>query len=249
VNIWNACKDSFSHQILSGQLVRVVESQEQIATNNLVETLDEQLLLEKMLEDNKPSHDYADLHYLLATPFRYPPLKYGSRFGKKSEPSLFYGSKEISTALAEAAYYRFVFWCGMETAPTSTKFITQHTVWSTKYHTTKGAALQKAPFNEYRAELTDPGNYQHSQAMGAQLRQSGVEAFEFNSARDSNQGLNVALFTPNALASRSPTSQKQWLCETNNNEVAFYSARENAIYTFKLEQFIVNEQLPLPSVC
>ena len=59
----------------------------------------------------------ADSHYLLATPFRYPPLPYGSRFGSRFEPSLFYGARSASTALAESAYYRFVFWSGMATPP------------------------------------------------------------------------------------------------------------------------------------
>lgn len=51
-------------------------------------------------------------HYLLATPFRYPPLKV---VGTRSEPSLFYGWPETRTVPAEAASYRFVFWSGMAT--------------------------------------------------------------------------------------------------------------------------------------
>ncbi|MCP3907638.1 MAG: RES family NAD+ phosphorylase [Oceanicoccus sp.] len=249
INIWQACKNSFSHQQLSGQLVRVIESQEQVATNHLVENLEEQHLLEQMLEDNKPGHCHAGLHYLLATPFRYPPLKYGSRFGKRSEPSLFYGSKDTPTALAEAAYYRFVFWCGMEVPPPSQKFSTQHTIWGAKYHTAKGAQLHKPPFADYQAELTAADNYQYSQAIGAELRNCHVEAFEFTSARAPLRGVNVALFTPDALACKSPTYQKQLLCDTNSQEVLFYSAVEQAIYRFSFEQFLINEQLPLPAVC
>ena len=248
LNIWQACKDSFTHHLLSGELVRVVESQEQVATNNLVETLEEQHMLEQMLEDNKPGNHHDELHYLLATPFRYPPLKYGSRFGKKSEPSLFYGSKTVTTALAEAAYYRFVFWYGMELPPPSKQFTTQHTIWGAKYRTTQGASLHKPPFNDYHAELTAPDTYAFSQPIGTELRLCNTEAIEFTSARDPERGLNIALFTPAPLVSKSPTFQKQWLCEINGSEVVFYSATEQAIHTFKLEQFTLEGRLPLPGV-
>ena len=69
-----------------------MESQEQVATNRLVATLAEQDLLESMLEASKPPlpKGTARLDYLLATPFRYPPLPHGSRFGGRHEPSLFY---------------------------------------------------------------------------------------------------------------------------------------------------------------
>lgn len=267
MDIWQACKDRFSHQTLGGQLVRVVESQEQVATNYLVETLDEQYMLEKMLERNKP-HPTAEansftnkqaknkhvknsqqaLHYLLATPFRYPPLKYGSRFGKKTAPSLLYASKHVSTALAESAYYRFVFWRGMQTPPSSNKFITQHTVWGANYYTNKGASLHAPPFNDYSQQLAAPDSYQYSQALGEELRVAGIQAFEFTSARDADQGLNVALFTPQPLANKQPSYQQQWLCDTNNDEVVFYSASDKAIYNFSIDQFLVNKKFVMPAV-
>jgi len=44
------------------------------------------------------------LDYLLFPPFRYPPLKWGSRFGTEYQRGLFYGSQLLATALAEVAY-------------------------------------------------------------------------------------------------------------------------------------------------
>jgi hypothetical protein len=53
----------------------MVESQEQIATRGYVDTLAEQSVLEELLEESKPAYPdkTTDLHYLLKTPFRYPP--------------------------------------------------------------------------------------------------------------------------------------------------------------------------------
>ncbi|OJT00371.1 hypothetical protein BEE62_09960, partial [Marinobacter nauticus] len=65
---------------LQGQLFRVVESQEDIATTRIVDNMQEQARLEQLLDASKPPipEQAGKLHYLLATPFRYPPLKYGS---------------------------------------------------------------------------------------------------------------------------------------------------------------------------
>lgn len=109
---WEACLAQTKTLRLSGQLLRLVESQEQVATNQLVSSLDRQAVLEDLLETTKPHlrPGTERLDYLLATPFRYPPLKHGSRFGTRSAPSLFYGALKTGTVLAEAAYYRFLFW-------------------------------------------------------------------------------------------------------------------------------------------
>ena len=106
--IWRQCKGERHIRPLQGRLVRLVESQEQVATLQLVDTLEEQALLEELLESSKPPvpADAEPLHYLLKTPFRYPPLRWGSRFGRRHEPSLFYAALKLETAMAESAYYR-----------------------------------------------------------------------------------------------------------------------------------------------
>ena len=146
MDIWSLCDGQFKPEPLQHETIRVVESQEQIATNRLVDNFAEQDVLEHMLESSKPdlrTHSHT-LHYLLATPFRYPPLQYGSRFGTRYEPSLFYGSHSLTTALAETSYYRFLFWHGMADTPPSSKFVTQHTIYGVKYATESGLKLQDA---------------------------------------------------------------------------------------------------------
>lgn len=233
---------------LSGTLLRLVESQEQVATNQLVASLDRQALLEAMLEATKPRlrKGTESLHYLLATPFRYPPLKHGSRFGTRSEPSLFYGSLTMQTVLAEAAYYRFVFWHGMVTPPAG-KLDTQHTLFGAAYRTGQGLQLQEPPFADHRAALASPSDYRASQALGSAMRGVDIEAFEFVSARDPQGGVNVALFTPKAFAKKAPVSQEAWLCELNSERVRFRPARGRDIHDFPLDVFQVAGRLPWPA--
>ncbi len=250
MDIWQACKADVSHRALSGKLIRVVESQEQVATNHIVDSLAEQQLLERLLESNKPAlpKEHADLHYLLATPFRYPPLKFGSRFGKKSEPSLLYASKDIATALAETAYYRFIFWAGVKTQAPTKKFLTQHTAWGAQYYSRKGIALHQAPFDHYRQVLTSLDDYRATQALGQDLRAIGTEVIEFESARTAGLGINIALFNAKAFTSAGPTFQQQWLCETSQESVIFYSQDQSSIYSFPRSQFASKHQIPTPAL-
>lgn len=247
--IWEACAGPDPVEPIEGLLFRIVESQVQIATQRLVSTLEEQALLEELLETVKPPLPAAarTLHYLLATPFRYPPLRHGSRFGRHHEPSLFYGSLGVETVLAEAAYYRFVFWQGMEIPPKA-PLTTQHTVFNARYACERGIKLHRPPFDAWRAELTHPSSYTATQALGTAMREAGVDAIEFISARDPRGGLNVALFTPSALASRRPEMNQSWLAETSGEHVSFYCPEDAVLRGFELSAFLVDGVLPGPAV-
>ena len=147
--IWTACHGERFIQAIAGRLYRLVESQEQIATMGYVDTLEEQAILENLLEEAKPSYpDGIDTQYdyLLTTPFRYPPLQYGSRFGRVYEPSLFYAGCQVETTLAESAFYRFVFISSITGVEEGNKMRTEHTLFCVDYQTQRGIQLQSAPF-------------------------------------------------------------------------------------------------------
>lgn len=102
-------KSEFAKLDFSG--FRCVEDQGDFVTMNLVDTSIEQEILEQEIEVLTPSipENCLHLHYLMATPFRHLPAKWGSRFGTKSQPGMLYGSLEEETALAETAYYQLRF--------------------------------------------------------------------------------------------------------------------------------------------
>lgn len=211
-------------QLLTGEVWRVVESQEQIATLGLVANLSEQYLLEHMLDEskNKLTEETNTLDYLLFTPFRYPPLKWGSRFGTEYERGLFYGSELLATALAEVAYYRLLFWDGMNTVP-ETAIVTQHTGFQTDYKMNKGVDLRQAPFDsdEYAKLLVDKADYSFSQTVGQCLQENNVAGICFSSARCPNADLNIALFEPETLFGQKPFNKKEIVCELNHNLISF----------------------------
>ena len=250
-DIWAECRDKITPGPLSGRLTRVVESQEVVATHGLVDSLEEQALLEEMLEQTKPPRRGGTqrLHWLLATPFRYPPLPHGSRFGSRFEGSLFYGSLGLTTAFAETAYYRFLFWHGMKEPAAQQRLLTQHTVFKASYKTSLGLELQQSPFDEYEALLVHRNSYEASQRLGASMREAGIEAFQFVSARDRGRGINVALFSPAALVSNKPIDPQPWLCETTPVKVSFYGrGQAGERHEFAVEDFMVAGVLPEPAL-
>ena len=83
------------------QLWRAVEAQHVVSTRVLVDTLDEQAELERLLDAAKPAIEHPPaLHWLLYTPFRYPPLPSGSRFRGPAEP----GAETAATAVQVPVY-------------------------------------------------------------------------------------------------------------------------------------------------
>ncbi|MEQ8231531.1 MAG: RES family NAD+ phosphorylase [Gammaproteobacteria bacterium] len=247
--IWQACSGADHIGPLAGTLHRMVESQARIATLDYVDTLAEQALLEELLETVKPpwpAHT-GRLHYLLKTPFRYPPLPWGSRFGRRHEPALCYGGCRIDTTLAEVAYYRCVFWHSMTGTPPVDSIRTQHTAFAVRYRTDAGVALHHEGFAAYADVIRHPADYTATQALGSAMREAGVEAFEYRSARDARQGLCVGLFTPAAFAERKPRETREWLCEVNATVVTFKPVDAADVAHFALETFLVAGELPRPA--
>ena len=229
-------------------MLRLVESQEQVATNAVVDSAAEQHVLEQVLERTKPPlrTGTEKAHYLLQAPFRYPPLAHGSRFGSRFEPSIFYGSLKERTVLAEGAFYRFWFRAGMSRPPAK-PLRTQHTVFKAGYRTARGFRLQDPPFNAYADVLRDASSYRETQALGTAMRTAGIEAFEYVSARDPDAGLNVALFQPRALSPRDRIlGREEWACTTDSARVVYFAPVRRATREFPLELFLVDGALPSP---
>lgn len=235
---------------LEGLIHRMIESQEVVATRHIVSDLAKQDLLESMLEDfSKPSpaHFPAHRHYLLSTPFRYPPLKYGSRFGTRTQPSLFYGAKQRETVLAESAYYRFVFWQDMCEPPKSA-IEAQHTMFCVGYCSTRGVDLTDESLASVQPALMHPSDYGYSQAMGAHLRRLEATCIWYYSARDPEGGTNIGIFEPEVLVDDVPRSTSSWSSRTQADDVEFYSIRAREQYRFSREQFCVEPgNLPRPA--
>src|SRR3989338_8732342 len=108
MTLWSLCEGEKNIEPISVEPWRIVEAQHVLSSRDIVDSAYEHDILEALIEESKPKIS-TDKSYLIFTPFRYPPLKYCSRFGHVFEPSLWYGSLEVETAFAEVAYYRGLF--------------------------------------------------------------------------------------------------------------------------------------------
>lgn len=106
--IWTPDALLSEKRAVSGKYWRLVEAQHQVSTMKLVDTVDEQSLLEDILETSKRPFppECAGFDYLLATPFRYgAAYPHGSRFRRAGfTEGVYYAAAKVETALAEMAF-------------------------------------------------------------------------------------------------------------------------------------------------
>ncbi|MDX1388660.1 MAG: RES family NAD+ phosphorylase [Acidobacteriota bacterium] len=251
-SIWTRCGGRANRRRLGGRAWRVVEGQHVVSTRKLVDNLEEQEILEDLIESSKPpvprGAEFDGLHYLLATPFRYPPLRHGSRFATRSERSLWYGSARPRTALAETAYYRLVFLEG--TSADLGAVALELSLFFVNVRTSKGVDLTRAPFDRHRAEIASPDSYDATQLLGREMRADGIAGLRYPSARDVRGGKNLALFTPAVFAEKRPPEPPQsWHCVATRDlvELSKKDFFEKKAFAFPRSDFLVNDVLPAPA--
>lgn len=247
-NIWMQCAGDSEIQSLHTVAWRVVESQHEVSTRKLVDSAAEQELLEQLLEQVKPPAPAGKpMHYLLFTPFRYPPLRHGSRFGARYERGLWYGSEQQRTAFAEVAFYRLLFLEGTEAE--LSPLITPLTSFTVRMRSNRAVDLTAPPFAAFADRISAPTTYEFSQPLGQAMREAQVELFRFVSARDADGGTNVAAFTPVVFHKASPQNLERWYCTATRDAVDFTqsgTARVRTVHVFDRAQFLVNGALLVP---
>jgi hypothetical protein len=248
-SIWTQCAGDSEIRLLTIGAWRSVEAQHQVATRKLVDSDAEQQLLEELIDTVKPPLSAGTrLHYLLSTPFRYPPLRYGSRFGTRLERGVWYGSESQSTLFAEVAYYRFLFLHGSSAELGVVE--TELTTFRATIRSERGIDLTVPPFKAHEPVLASPTSYHTTQELGRAMRDARVETFRYTSARDLASGVNVGAFWPAVFGRRQPRSLETWHCTATRArvEVSRRDYFRHAVFGFALEQFLVEGRLPAPAL-
>ena len=233
---------SYEHEIY-----RIAEGQHYVSTRSLVDNSEEHEILEAVLDASKPiapvRNARGDLHYLLYTPFRYPPLKSGGRFHTRIEQSIFYGSEELKTAMAEVAYGRFLFM-----QHSHAEFEPMHVPYThflAKVKSLKSLLLKSTPFIKHRDILSHPSSYVASQTLGARMRKENVELFTYCSARNQD-GVNVGLFSVEAFQQNQPVKGKDvhWSVYISADTVEFkrlhFTDNAKESHVFRHAEFCVD---------
>lgn len=191
---------------------RMVEAQHIASTMKLVDDAAEQDLLEQLLDGHKPALPpaAAPLHYLLAAPFRYPPLPGGSRFRAGTDPGVFYAAQDVSTAAAELGWWR---WRFLQDAPGLQRLEpVAHTAFAVDLDTV-AVDLRQPPLDRDAAAWTARDDYSATQALGRVAREAGLGALVYTSVRAPQPAWCVAVLQPAAFAQPrpDPATQTWWL--------------------------------------
>ena len=227
-NIWTPPAVASEARRATRRLWRAVEAQHIASTLRLVANVEEQLVLERILDRSKPAlpKDAADLHYLLATPFRYvSPI--GSRFRAAADAGVWYGAEKERTACAELGFWRWRFLMdsrGLDSLGPSPQTVFRAAIDG------RLVDLTQAPFKRARADWTDPDHYAASQGFAQVARQANVEAIRYESVRDPEHAGAVAVLRPACFKPRKPLEQRIWLL-TVRPEAAVWQ-REAQSYEF-----------------
>jgi hypothetical protein len=251
-SIWTRCGAKRNRADYSAEPYRVVEAQHQNATRRLVDSDEEQEILETMIDAAKPRVPSAvaalGLHWLLSTPFRYPPLVRGSRFGRSTELGIWYGSEDEQAAFAEKAYQQFLFRAG--TRADLDRIHLQLSLFSASVESSEVVDITRAAFAAHAPILTSKVSYVASQALGSSAREAGIEIIRFPSARCAPARINVAVLSARAFSRPVPTTPSTWDCFVNDDllEVRKTNSFEKRIYEFKRGAFEVDGVLPSPAV-
>jgi hypothetical protein len=226
---------SSSARPLSGICWRVVEAHHHVSTLKLVDTLDEQRLLENLVESTKPliPPECRHLHYLLSTPFRYGAVyPAGSRFRRAGmTEGVFYGAEKPETAIAEMTFHRLLFFAESPNTPWPTN-PAEYTAFAAEYRTRKAIDLTRGRFKAHTAAWSHATDYSQCQALADSARVAAVEVIRYRSVRDPTQGMNLALLTCRAFAKTEPVRLQPWrihlrstgaqaICEWPKSGIAF----------------------------
>jgi hypothetical protein len=93
-----------------------------------------------------------------------------------------HGSRSRLGSLVEGAFYALLFWEGFREPPKA-PIRRRQTLFSVLLQTSRGRQLQVLADAAAQAALRDPRQYGPTQRLGSWMREEGIEAFEYLSAR------------------------------------------------------------------
>lgn len=194
-----------------GLVWRFVEDQNTSSTMKLVDSIDEQRILEELLDDTKPPVPVAcqHLHYLQFTPFRYP-AHHATRFRERGgREGVFYASEALETSAAEVAFYRILFfWESPETEPPSDPF--EMTAFACKVQSDVAVDLVPEQIDPATDRFMDPVDYTDCHRLARDARERSVQVIRFRSVRDREHRANVAVLDCAAFAESHIRQQEGW---------------------------------------
>ncbi len=213
------------------QAWRGVEAQHVVSTMRLVDSAEEQQVLEQMLEGSKPPLPdmKSQKHYLLSTPFRYRP-QHPSRFRRAGTLGVWYGSEELYAACAEVAYWRHRFI--LDSVPLSkTELLTEHTFFQAEVSGT-AIDLMSPPWVKSHATWTHGSDYAETHALADAAKDMGVQWICYESVRAPGRRCAAVLDVDALEMGNQGFMQQTWHCRATRESVSMVRQTERYDWPF-----------------
>jgi hypothetical protein len=218
-NIWTPEELSSSLTTLSGKCWRIVEAQHLASTMKVTDSLEEQEILERIIEETKPPvpRGCEGLDFLLMTPFRYSSANpNGTRFRRgNAGDGVFYAAEYSSTAIAEMAFYRLLFFAESVQTPWPQN-PGEYTAFAVEYASDRALDLTTDPFVGHSG-LYHLVDYSFGQMLADRAREAGIQIFKYISVRDPDGRPNFAILSPRAFAKPEPVDRQSWKLHLDSN--------------------------------
>ena len=233
---WSPAWLTDTAQQRSSLLWRGVEAQHVVATMRLVDTLEEQSVLEGLLENSKPALPVAvappaeaeEPHYLLSTPFRYR-SPFPSRFRRPHHAGIWYGAESLRAAAAEVAYWRWRFLVDSDGLRQG-ELHTEHSFFQARV---QGLAidLSMPPWSSQATLWTQDRDYSATHALAAAAGHAGLQWLRYASVREPG-GHCGAVFSVQALSLHAPHWPQTWFCKTTAHSVWLVREQQGFSWAF-----------------
>ena len=210
---------------------RGVEAQHVVSTMRLVDTAEEQDVLEQMLKRSKPPLPQmkSPKHYLLSTPFRYRP-QHPSRFRRAGTLGVWYGAEELYAACAEVAYWRYRFI--LDSVPLlQTELLTEHTFFQAEVKG-KVVDLMSPPWVKARAAWTHGSDYAETHAVADAAKDIGVQWICYESVRAPGKRCAAVLDIDALEMVTQGVTQQTWHCKATRETVTMVHQTQRYDWAF-----------------
>ena len=138
------------------------------------------------------------------------PYPNGSRSRRAGNSlGVYYASEQPSTAIAEMAFYRLLFFAESPDTPWPAD-AAEYTAFSAEIFTARLLDLQQQPLAADRAIWTHLTNYEGCQDFADAARAIETKVLRYESVRDPNKGSNLAVLVCHAFANSAPIDRQTW---------------------------------------
>ena len=157
-----------------------------------------------------------------------------------SDPSN--GSRSRGGCLVEGAYDGLLFWEGLIDPPAA-PIRRRQTLFSVLLNASRGLRLQAISAEAAQASLRDPLAYGPTQQLGAWMRDQGIGAFEYLSARSMDALVQVGVFSPEVFQS-TRFDQVEISTEISADHTTFLCHDDGKLHRFGRELFLIDGAFP-----